>query len=370
MNLSNPGGESFPNNNLVEENINYILSLTMSKLPLFPIKVMTYSMGQIEVKDSKEILQLFGKSGFLDCRINAYPVYSGYNGLNTTKKVMIFIDIDLNDFKKSKDASNQLEKYPHKIVLKIKQETNGNPLVLWTGGGYHLYQPVSFDKMLTSIHFNKYAEELNQNLTNLFMRFSAWYFSDGKSDSNHNPSFKSCLLRVPGTINSKYKNIVTIVEKGQQKAVQLDNIQEIKEQKHEQILFKFEDWLIQQEIDIKLRLLKISKRKKERYFSTESGIPWINNLLDIPLDDFRHYCLWRILIPYLVNVKGVHDFKEITDILSPWLNKCNSLRRLSFNPSTTIRSMLKSVGNYRPLSLNKLKDENETLYQLIYTRKH
>ncbi len=364
------GKESYPSINLVEENIEYILSLLKSSLPLFPLKVMTYFNGQIEVKDSKEILQVFGKSGFLDCRINAYPVYTGYNGLNTTKNVMIMIDIDSSNFLKYKNTEKQLKKTVQKSVLKIKQGIKGNPLVLWTGGGYHIYQPVCFDEMLTSIHFNKYAEELNQNLTTLFMRFSAWYFSDGKSDPNHNPSSKSCLLRVPGTINSKYKNIVTIVENGQQKAVKLDNIQEIKEQKHEHILFKFEDWLIQQEIDIKLRLLKTSKRKKERYFTSGSGIPWINNLLDIPLDDFRHYCLWRILIPYLVNVKGVDDFKEITDILSPWLNKCNSLRRLSFNPSTTIRSMLKSVGNYRPLSLNKLKDENETLYELIRTREY
>lgn len=181
------------------------------------------------------------------------------------------------------------------------------------------------------------------------MRFAKWYFSKGKSDCNHNPSIKSCLLRVPGTINSKYNNIVAIVEKGLPYSVQLDKIQEIKEKKYEHILFKFEDWLIQQKIDTKLKLLKDSKTKK-RYLKSRTEISWIDNSLTIPLDDFRYFCLWRILIPYLVNVKGIDDLKEIIDILSPWLDKCNSLRRLSFDPLTKIRTILKNTGNYRPLT--------------------
>ena len=38
--------------------------------------------------------------------------------------------------------------------------------------------------------------------------------SNGKADKKNNPSFKSCLLRIPGSINSKYGNTkVKIVQK-------------------------------------------------------------------------------------------------------------------------------------------------------------
>lgn len=158
MDFYDTGTESYPSENIIKENVEYILSIIKSRLLLFPLNVMTYSYGQIEVRDSREILQLFGTSGFLDCRINAYPVYTGYFGLNTTKKVMIFMDIDLNDFKKHKDPQRRLEKCLNKTVLKVKHEINDNPLVLSTGGGYHIYQPVYFEEMLTSIHFNKYTE--------------------------------------------------------------------------------------------------------------------------------------------------------------------------------------------------------------------
>jgi hypothetical protein len=30
---------------------------------------------------------------------------------------------------------------------------------------------------------------------------------------------------------------------------------------------------------------------------------WIENLLQTPLEDHGKYCLWRILIPYLVNIR-------------------------------------------------------------------
>lgn len=116
MGHNNTTKESYPSNAIVGENIDYLLSLVQSSLPLFPLKVMTNSIGPVEVKNSREILKVFGKSGFLDCRINAYPVYTGYNGLNITKKVMIFIDIDLSDFKKYKEPTKQLEKCLNKTV--------------------------------------------------------------------------------------------------------------------------------------------------------------------------------------------------------------------------------------------------------------
>src|SRR5215831_8027065 len=62
----------------------------------------------------------------------------------------------------------------------------------------------------------------------------------------------------------------------------------------------------------------------------EKKFRWIEKLLKTPLDvEGRYYCTWRILAPYLINVKGLSK-SDAFDIISSWLDQCNSLRRLSF----------------------------------------
>ena len=108
---------------------------------------------------------------------------------------MIMIDLDLNNFLKYKNPDRHLKTVLKRTLKNLSMRINSNPMVRMTGGGYHIYQPVYFEEMLTSIAFNKYAESLNQNLTNLYMRFAKEYFSNNAADPNHNPSIKSCLLR-------------------------------------------------------------------------------------------------------------------------------------------------------------------------------
>ena len=48
------------------------------------------------------------------------------------------------------------------------------------------------------------------------MQFTERFFTGDRNDCNHNPTIKSCLVRIPGTINSKLSNendnIVKIVQ--------------------------------------------------------------------------------------------------------------------------------------------------------------
>jgi hypothetical protein len=37
-----------------------------------------------------------------------------------------------------------------------------------------------------------------------FLKFAAQFLSNHKSDTNNDPGFRSCLLRIPGSYNSKY----------------------------------------------------------------------------------------------------------------------------------------------------------------------
>ena len=51
-------------------------------------------------------------------------------------------------------------------------------------------------------------------------------------------------------------------------------------------------------------------------------------------------------------------------ILENWLDKCDILRPIS-NKSKLIKDNLKYLKNYKPISLDKLKNENNELYNII-----
>ena len=75
---------------------------------------------------------------------------------------------------------------------------------------------------------------------------------------------------------------------------------------------------------------------KSQYHSSASiHYKWIEKLLQTPIEDRRKYTLWKILCPYLVNVKKL-EYANSYKILKTWLEQCNNLRNLDFNPDTQI----------------------------------
>src|ERR1051325_602042 len=105
--------------------------------------------------------------------------------------------------KKEEKTSLSLEKALNKASEKIKKEKvegggggsiGGNPTMLWTGNGYHIYQPVSgliLEEYETFYEFTKY---LDKDLTSMFIQFAEEYLTDYTADRLHNPTVKSCLL--------------------------------------------------------------------------------------------------------------------------------------------------------------------------------
>jgi hypothetical protein len=80
---------------------------------------------------------------------------------------------------------------------------NGYPTILWSGNGYHIIQPIHCPIKLERIReFEKYKKVLPL-LSQGFLRFAKDFLSNGKADKANHPSFNSCLLRIPGSINSK-----------------------------------------------------------------------------------------------------------------------------------------------------------------------
>ena len=81
-----------------ENGIDFILN--HFEEPLFPRTISTYrSEGkQFEVFSKEEMTNAFEQSDFLDCRVNAYPSYTEYKGINRQAPNFIFIDLDRPTF--------------------------------------------------------------------------------------------------------------------------------------------------------------------------------------------------------------------------------------------------------------------------------
>jgi hypothetical protein len=309
---------------------------------------MTKVLGyQKEVFNIQEVLEYFKASNYEDCRINAYPSFTKYNGINRTPPSFLMIDIDLKDFA-SKD---RLDRSLSRVLKRIESKMHSHPTVLSTGNGYHIYQPVSGFILEQEEIFAKFIDPTGRDLTTKFMQFAEEFLTNKKGDRQHRPSINSCLVRIPSTINSKCGQTVRIVQKwnGQRPAVNY-------------LLRDFRRWLIDEQM--KQRLID-SKRARTQTVNPKT-ISWIERLLQTPLDDYRKFVVWRILAPYLINIKKC-SVDEAYDIITNWLNKCGQLRRLDFSSNYMIKYNINSAkgSGYLPISLEKLKIENAYLYNML-----
>jgi hypothetical protein len=290
------------------------------------------------------------------------------------------IDLDLSKFKYKNIKALNLA--PQKTLAKIRGTFDLSKkfepaTAIWSGNGYHLYIPAeSHNTILEQIsEFKNYNDP-----SKLFLRFAEWYLSHGKADSEHyhTVSFKNCLLRIPGSYNSKNMSQVRIVQKwnGTSKMPL-------------QLLYdKFLAYLIDQGSKVIKHVndkthIALSQNTKSAYvarknstlLSKKQSIDWIEQLLQRPLPDHRKYCTWRILAPYFINVKHL-SFNDSCNKIYQWLDMCSQLKGLDFDPETKINNSLNraiSTG-YLPISLdNPLKEprtlraDNNALYNIIRT---
>lgn len=324
------------------QNIQFILNHFPD--PVFPRTISTQKTQgkQIIINDIHQIYNKFRESDFVDCRINAFPA------INKVVPNFIFIDLD-DDPHHNKQSLDEILKL---TLENIKKRLDGTPTVLWTGSGYHIYQPLYCPSSLNDIEdFNGF-----DNTDNRFLRFEKDYLSDGNADKSNHPSIVSCMLRSPGTINSKHIDKKLNYNKSRAEVKIIQKWDGVRPSIRNQ-LGTFYSYLVTKKLDEE-------RQRSSRYFSKNivcSKIDWIESLLQIGLDDNRKYCIWRILVPYLANIKNLPE-PEIYYILEQWLEKCGMKRKLDFNHKVTIRSDLKRVRNFKPISLNSLKSENSILY--------
>lgn len=336
--------------------------------PVFPRKIMTKCVGhQVEIFSRQEGLDYFKASRYKDCRINAYPPFTEFNGINRTPISFLVIDLDLRDFANSKE---KLDRAVNKTLSKIEEIIGGVPTELWTGNGYHIYQPVSGIILEETETFYEFTKNVNKDLTSLFIQFAEEYFTESTADRLHNPTVKSCLLRIPGSLNSK-----SIADKNKDPKVKIIQKWDGKRPSIQPLLRDFRRWLIQKRINDVAELKKQEKKHSEfQIMASQSQehknrIMWIEKgILENPLADHRKYIIWRILSPYLLNVRTLPK-EESYIVIKDWLDKCNKLENLNFNAKLKVKEGLKGAHKgYFPISLEKLKEENKELYDIVINR--
>jgi hypothetical protein len=80
----------------VQDGLDFILNHFQE--PIFPPENHDKKVGyQIEIFNKEEALEHFKSSNYQDCRINAYPSFTDYHGINRTPISFLMVDLDLKD---------------------------------------------------------------------------------------------------------------------------------------------------------------------------------------------------------------------------------------------------------------------------------
>jgi hypothetical protein len=353
----------------IEQGLDFILNHFQEPILPRTISTKTTEGRQILVNSSIETLARFSQANYLDCRISAYPpnatenplVIQKFMGLRTATptNLIVMIDLDRCNFKTERGFSVALTR----TLNNIKEKLKASPTVLWSGRGYHIIQPMNANGVTLE---NIKDFEGIPSISLKFLRYAESYLSLKKSDPQHNHtiSFNNCMLRIPGSVNSKNNQMVRIIQKSDGFRPEINYL-----------LAGFTRFIINEKY---LELLDIQKRAK-RKLSTIHGIgnnnnsnnkvSWIELLLQTPISNYRKYCIWRIFAPYLLNSRHL-SYDESFNIIREWLDKCNQLERITFNINQKINEGLRGAERKGCLQVRKdrLEEDNGGLYYLLQDR--
>jgi hypothetical protein len=199
--LTSQLSENIPVNvhNAIEQGLDFILS--HFEEPIWPRRISTKTTqnGTLPVYSMDEALARFKQANLLDSKICAYPFYVEWKGINRQAPNLIFIDLDLGRFNSKSRLA--LDRALNRTLNDIKAKlSNAYPTVIWSGHGYHIYQPIEGFVLEEESEFAKFEQPSRK-----FIQFAEQFLSNKKSDPCHSftMSFKNCMLRVPGSFNSK-----------------------------------------------------------------------------------------------------------------------------------------------------------------------
>jgi hypothetical protein len=230
------------------------------------------------------------------------------------------------------------------------------PTVLWSGNGYHIYLPAEAPILEQESIF----AELDEQPSRRFIQWAEKYLSKNKSDPCHfnGLSFKNCMLRIPGSYNSKHGHIfeVQIIQNWNGTRPNI-----------KPLLTEFYVYLADRKIKEIHKIRKLQDRSVRYSAQYENNkIQWIETLLQIPISDSRKYALWRIVAPYLINIRKL-SYEDALGIIRDWLDNCDKIKPLDFSVNSRIKPNLRAAvrKGYLPISFSHLRTEIRQLADLI-----
>jgi len=284
--------------------------------PYFPRTISTKKLGnaQVSVNSINEIIQYFEESEWVDCRISLF----GQNEIVQVRPNAIFIDLD------DKEALEI-------VKIRIHELIGGIPLVISTGLGYAIIQPIQIKSMIGI----KIPSLTDYEVSQKFLKFAKDYLTNDKADSKNNPSLKSCLVRIPYTINSKNGKMVEFMESWNNQRVSVKNI------------------------PFKKYIEHITKQVYARNYTgviNPKKFQWVEQLLKIKIDDHRNFLLFDVC-RYLVNIKE-SSIEQSTNIIHKWLDS-------SKYPKSKIQYEIKKAvkDGKLPRKLETIQNTNQDVFE-------
>jgi hypothetical protein len=338
----------------VEEGLRFMLS-HLSGQP-FPRKISTILLEnrQKEVGYFDTAILHYQGALWYDCRVSAFRI-------GEDNPDVIFIDIDLKDFVSERACKTALTK----TLKRIERKIGGHPTVLWSGRGYHVIQPIDCPVSLDNVKdFAELLTTRDKDINKLFLRFASHYLSDFKRDKCNNVSLNSCMLRIPGSLNSKCKK--------EGKDLEVKVIQEWDGFRPDikLLLGNFHSHLVDKrlkDLEEQQKRAKLAAQFPSRSSSGLNGTTqWIEQLIETPINDYRQIARDLIIIPYLIVRKGMTDVNEIEAVVLKWADMCNELEPLrpsyrEFERDIRYRIDIVMRDMIPPMSFDKFQEENPDL---------
>ncbi len=338
-----------------------LLMGVLDPIPMYkwPRNISTHATQnkQIWVYSAREALKYFKAADYLDCRISAYSYVAGHEQIDT-----LHLDHDLEHFK-SLLALNKA----HNRTRDLLHERFGQPvrpMILWSGNGYADILPVQGYRLEDKSIYGRYFKDVNDNPSREFLRWSEQYLTDGKADICHSKSisFNNMMLRVPNSFNSSNGERVRIVQYWD------GNRPDIKPLLVDFYVHCVDKQVKQRRLDKETKK-RLAENKRSGHYNN-GIILWIEALIENgpALANHRKYVIWRILAPYLINIKKL-SYEQAFDVLTYWLARCAKAKKLDFNAEQRIRDSLRTVctakAAYLPISVDKLQQEKPDLWGLL-----